>query len=279
LASSLRDAARPIDDFLTGLTDRGDIVDENRELREELEQLQNTLAARQDAEQRVRELEDAIGVKQARPEDQLLVANVVSDDTSGLKRMIAIDRGSKDGIDEGMIVLSRGGSLVGTISRAYDEFAWVRLITDPDSSVNAQVIPSASQASAATPTGTSTPATVTATPAPPTSPASSAPAPSATPAPTPAPTPVRGVTEGDLRRGLLLDLLPADTLLPEGSLITTSGLGGNYPPALLIGSVHGIEQRPQSPFTKAMVEPAANLSSLDTVLVLISFTPARLTEQ
>ena len=53
--------------------------------------------------------------------------------------MIAIDRGSDDGLDEGMVVLSRGGSLVGTVARAYEDFAWVRLITDPDSAVNAQV--------------------------------------------------------------------------------------------------------------------------------------------
>jgi rod shape-determining protein MreC len=278
LASSLRNATRPVDDLFKGVIDRGDIARENRDLREQLEQLQNTLASRQDAEQRVRELEAAVGVKQARPEDKLLVANVVSDDTSGLKRMIAIDRGSKDGIDEGMVVLSRSGSLVGTISRAYDEFAWVRLITDPDSSVNAQVI-AAPQPS---PGGSGeSPALPTPTP-PPASPVSPTPAPSTTPAapsPTPSPTPIRGVADGDLKRGLLLDLLPADTSLPEGSLVTTSGLGGNYPRALLIGSVQSVEQRPQSPFTKAMVEPAANLSGLDTVLVLISFTPARLTEQ
>ena len=141
LASRLRDAARPVDDFFKGITDRGDIVSENRDLRDQIEKLQNEVAARQNAEQRVRELEEAIGVKQARPEDQLLVANVMSEDTSGLKRMIAIDRGSKDGIDEGMVVLSRSGSLVGTVFRAFNDFSWIQLVTDPDSSVNAQVLP------------------------------------------------------------------------------------------------------------------------------------------
>jgi rod shape-determining protein MreC len=87
------------------------------------------------------------------------------------------------------------------------------------------------------------------------------------------------VVEGDLRHELWLDLLPPDLAVREGSLVTTSGLGGNYPRALLIGSVEAVEQRPQSPFTKATVEPAANLSGLDTVLVLLSFTPARLTDQ
>jgi len=276
-ASGLRDAARPVDDLFQGITDRGDIVRENRDLREQIEELQQALAERQDAEQRAAELEEALGFKQGRPEDQLLAANVVAEDTSGLKRMIAIDRGLNDGVDEGMVILSRGGNLVGTVSRAYEDFAWVRLITDPDSAVNAQVVPGPSPAQ-----GAATGGQVTPSPAP-----SPAPSPGvASPAPTPAPTPapeanaaVRGVAEGDLRRGLLLDLLPPDSTLAEGSLVTTSGLGGNYPRALLIGSVEAVEQRPQSPFTRATLKAAVNLSALDTVLVLISFRPARLTEQ
>jgi len=280
LASRLRDAARPVDDFFKGITDRGDIVRENKDLRDQIEKLQNAVASQQNAEQRVRELEAALGVKQARPEDQLLVANVMSEDTSGLKRMIAIDRGSKDGLDEGMVVLSRSGSLVGTVSRAFNNFSWVQLVTDPDSSVNAQVIPGAAQPQAGAPTPTPD---VTTTPAAPTpAPPTASPAPtgaSPPPSPTPAPTPVRGVAEGDLKHELILDLLPPDTSLAEGSLVTTSGLGGNYPRELLIGSVQSVEQRPQSPFTKASVKPAANLSTLDTVLVLLSFKPARLSPQ
>ena len=280
LASRLRNAARPVDDFFKGITDRGDIVRGNKDLRDQIEKLQNAVASQQNAEQRVRELEDALKVKQARPEDQLLVANVMSEDTSGLKRMIAIDRGSKDGLDEGMVVLSRSGSLVGTVSRAFNDFSWVQLVTDPDSSVNAQVIPGAAQPQAGAPTPTPD---VTTTPAAPTpAPPTSSPAPTGAPpppSPTPVPTPVRGVAEGDLKHELILDLLPPDTSLAEGSLVTTSGLGGNYPRELLIGSVQGVEQRPQSPFTKATLKPAANLSTLDTVLVLLSFKPARISPQ
>jgi rod shape-determining protein MreC len=281
-AGSLHDAARPVDDFIRGITDRGDIADENRDLKEQVEQLQQALAQQQDAQQRVRELEDALNVRQGRPEDQLLAANVIAEDTSALKRMIAIDRGTGDGLDEGMVVLSRSGSLVGTVSRSYEDFAWVRLITDPDSTINAQVVPAPSpQPSPSQSEATATPPPASASPSGTTAPT---PAPTAAPSPTPAPradesSTLRGVVEGDLRHELWLDLLPPDLNVPEGSLVSTSGLGGNYPRALLIGSVEAVEQRPQSPFTKATVEPAATLSGLDTVLVLLSFTPARLTEQ
>jgi len=84
------------------------------------------------------------------------------------------------------------------------------------------------------------------------------------------------VAEGDLRDGLVLDLLPTEAGIAQGNLVLTSGLGGNYPPALLIGSVKDVDERPQSPFKTATLEPAADLSSLDTVLILVSFRPARL---
>jgi rod shape-determining protein MreC len=279
ISSTLRDAGRPVDDLFKGVTDRGDIVQENRDLREQLEMLQQDLAQRQDAEQRVRELEEALGSKQDRPEDQLLAANVIAEDASGLKRMIAIDRGSTDGLDEGMVVLSRGGSLVGTVARAYEDFAWIRLITDPDSAVNAQVSAPPTQAQPTPDPGVLVPSTPTPAPG-------AAPAASPTPAPGPTPSPpgdatnaTRGVAEGDLKQGLVLDLVPSDVPLAEGSLVSTSGLGGNYPRALLIGSVDTVERRPQSPFTIATIRPSANLSALDTVLVLTSFQPARLSTQ
>lgn len=264
LEGGIRDIASPLNDLFDGVIDRGDLVRENQELKETIALLEVQIAEQQDAQRRVLELEAALEVKQRRPDDQLLAANVIAEEPSDLKRAIAIDRGLTDGIDEGMVVLSKSGVLVGTVSRAYQDFAWIRLITDPDSAVNAQVNLAPGQLQSA-PTASAGPATPTASPA--ATPASEASPPSS----------VRGVAEGDLQRDIVLDLLPSDSEITEGTLVLTSGLGGNYPRGLLLGSVKALEQRPQSPFTRATVQPAAELSGLDTVLVLISFTPARLT--
>lgn len=266
LENVLYDAVHPIDNIYEGIADRGDLVRENEELRAEVERLQAELASRENNDQRIAELEDALGVKLNRPDDKLLAANVVAQDPSGQKRLIAIDRGSSDGIEEGMVILSRSGSLVGTVATAYKDYAWVRLITDPDSAVNAQVEVGPTQAGNNTDVLTGPSAT---------------PGASTTPSPTPAPTSsettsVRGVADGDLRQGLILDLLPPDADIPEDTLVVTSGLGGNYPAGILIGSIKDIQQRPQAAFKKAVLEPATQLSSLETVLVLVSFKPARL---
>jgi len=235
LATGLDDLSDPFAELFEGVVDRGDLVRENQRLKQEVERLQAQLAQQEGAEQRVRELEEALGVQQSRPQEQLLVASVIAQETSGLKRAIAIDRGTTDGVDEGMVVLSGDGSLVGTVSQAFTDFAWVRLLTDPDSTVNAQVESGSGGSSLR-----------------------------------------RGVAGGDLRRGLVLDMLPSDAQVKQGGLVTTSGLGGNYPQSLLIGEVESVEERPQAPFKKATVAPAVDPSSLETVLVLLSFKPARL---
>jgi rod shape-determining protein MreC len=275
--SGLRDIASPLNDIYDGILDHGGLVRENQDLKAQVESLKQQLANQQDALARIQELQQALGVKQTRPEDQLLAANVIAQDPSGIKRAIAIDRGTADGISEGMVILSKSGALVGTVSTAYRDFSWVRLVTDPDSSVNAQVNTTAEQPkpaatpqvlAGATPATSRTPAASVAQPSPG--------APTASPAPASGGA-VRGVVDGDLRDDLLLDLLPTDAGVAPGSLVITSGLGGNYPPGILIGTVKSVEERPQSPFKSATLTPAPQLNTLDTVLILISFRPARLT--
>src|SRR3970282_2080356 len=129
IEGGIRDLADPASDFLQGIFDRGDIVRENERLRRELERLRTQVPAGEDATRRVRELEDALGFKDSHPDDQLIVADVIAQDASGLKRALAVNRGSNDGLDEGMVVLSRDGSLVGMVSLMSDDFAALRLIS------------------------------------------------------------------------------------------------------------------------------------------------------
>ena len=86
----------------------------------------------------------------------------------------------------------------------------------------------------------------------------------------------RGIAAGDLRSGVTLEMLPTETEVNPGDLVTTSGLGGNYPRALLLGTVKTVEDKPQAPSKRAVLEPAADISALETILVVTSFKPARL---
>jgi len=232
LTSRFSDLALDISDFFEGAADHGDLVRENDRLFREIERLQAQLAVQQDAQQRLQELENLLNVREGRPQDTFATAGVISYDSSNINRVIAIDRGTRDGVKDGMVVLSENASLVGSVTQALDDFSWVALITDPDSVVNVKVLLAATEA--------------------------------------------RGVMSGDLGRGLLLDLVSPETRLEQNALVVTSGLGGNYPAGLLVGSIRSIENQPQAIFQRAGVEGSAPLSRLATVLVLTSFTPARL---
>jgi rod shape-determining protein MreC len=74
-----------------------------------------------------------------------------------------------------------------------------------------------------------------------------------------------------------MDLIPQDAEVKPGNTVATSGLGGNFPQALLIGQVTSVQGEPQDVFKTAEVKPAASLSRLENVLVLTSFKAARLT--
>jgi rod shape-determining protein MreC len=236
IQDGLRDLADPVANFIEGVFSRGDLVRENERLRRDLERLQSETAASREAERRVDELEEALEVKKSRPDDVFVVADVVGQDPSGIKRALAVDRGSKDGLDEGMVVLSKGGSLVGTVSRVYEDFAWLRLVSDPNSAVNVAVLSEDGEEGIEP----------------------------------------RGVAIGELRSRLSVEMLPPEAQIEKGDLVTTSGLGGNYPRALLVGSVSSVEEEPQALSKRAKVEPAADLTALDTVLIITSFRPARL---
>jgi rod shape-determining protein MreC len=70
---------------------------------------------------------------------------VFAHDPSNVKDLIAIEAGSSDGVKEGMIVLTRQGSLIGSVTKVLNNSAWVTLITDPSSAVSALVQESRTQ--------------------------------------------------------------------------------------------------------------------------------------
>lgn len=145
LERGLRAAASPAADFLDKTTDRQDLEEENRLLRQQIEELTAEIARLKESQFMAADLAELAEVEKSRPDDQFLVARVIARDPSNLKERLAIDRGSSDGIAEGMVVMSEGGSLVGVVSKVLDDFAWVTLITDSNSNVNAMVLESRAQ--------------------------------------------------------------------------------------------------------------------------------------
>jgi len=72
--------------------------------------------------------------------------------------------------------------------------------------------------------------------------------------------------------GRLLELgdVPIESNIAAGDTIISSGLGGLFPPGLLIGTVAATEDPQATLFKKIQVKPAVNFGTIEEVFVVIS---------
>jgi rod shape-determining protein MreC len=73
-----------------------------------------------------------------------------------------------------------------------------------------------------------------------------------------------------------IEAIPQDAKIQSGDPVLTSGLGGNYPPDMLIGQVSGVSQSPVELFQSATVEPVVDFAQLEIVLVIVNFRPVNI---
>jgi len=85
------------------------------------------------------------------------------------------------------------------------------------------------------------------------------------------------VLQGSITGELTLTSIPQEAEVQTGDLVLTSGLGGNYPPNILIGQVSGVRQSPVELFQTASIQPIVDFSQLDIVLVIVNFRPIDIT--
>jgi rod shape-determining protein MreC len=90
------------------------------------------------------------------------------------------------------------------------------------------------------------------------------------------PSGVEAILAGSITGDISLDLVPQDTVIYPGDLVLTSGLGGNYPPNILIGQVASVRQRPFELFQTASVQPVVDFSKLEIALVITNFRPVEI---
>jgi len=81
---------------------------------------------------------------------------------------------------------------------------------------------------------------------------------------------------GSITGELTLESIPQEASVSTGELILTSGLGGNYPPDILVGQVTGVRQSPVELFQTALVQPVEEFSKLDIVMVITNFQPVNI---
>ncbi len=83
-----------------------------------------------------------------------------------------------------------------------------------------------------------------------------------------------GIATGEGSEGLMLRYLPREEDILKDDVVITSGLGGNFPKGLVIGAVTEVRRSDVELFQEARVRPAASLTRLEELLVLLDFVPS-----
>ena len=307
LQAAGRAVAHPIERAWRGATRYGDLEQENERLREQIDAQEGDHIAAVVAIQEYKDLQANVNLS---TEVSRVVAQVQQYSAQNFQQTVEINRGTADGVRPGMAVASSAG-LVGRITRASEHRAIVMLLTDQQFTVAVKVLgdvpvpgtnedPNATSTTTTTPPpgagstapltsdpgfgdlsslpfgadGTATGAETTTT-APPTTLV-----PETTTTLAPADRPVRelGALEGNgAGKPPVIGLLSSDIRaqgIKVGDVVATSGgCPSLAPPDITIGTVSKVSQRPGSAGPTVEVAPAADLTQLNFVIVLL-YLPA-----
>jgi rod shape-determining protein MreC len=83
--------------------------------------------------------------------------------------------------------------------------------------------------------------------------------------------------EGSVTGDLSLQMIPQSASVATGDVVMTSGLGGTYPPNLLVGQVISVRTLSYELYQQASVQPNVDFSTLQFVLVITNFNPVDIT--
>ncbi len=199
----------------------GELKDENERLEKENIRLSANNARLLEIEKENEELRRSLELL-PRKDYELVSAEVIGRDVSGVGNWITIDQGSAQGIQKGMSVIVEAGVLVGTVEDVFPSSARVMLLTNPESVVNG----------IANETG------------------------------------ALGIIQGEHGLGLVYDMVrQTDTLKPSDTIVT-SGLGGNIPKGLLVGTLQEPRYSEDRLFQKASIVSPVRTEKLRYIFVI-----------
>lgn len=127
-----------VDQFWSTFRRVGELAGENAAYREQVDRLQAELVRMRELEQENHDLRNLLGLKQRAGPGELIPVRVVGSEVTPFVQTLTIDRGTDDGVQEGLALVTWRG-LVGRVIKASATTAKVLLITDVNSSVAARV--------------------------------------------------------------------------------------------------------------------------------------------
>ena len=127
-----------VEDVTSVVRRMAELSRQNDQYREEIDRLQSEIARLRELEVENRDLRNLLGLKQRSGAGELVPVRVIARDPSPFVQAITVDRGSDDGVKEGMTIITWRG-VVGRVSRVGPSSSKVLLITDTSSSISGRV--------------------------------------------------------------------------------------------------------------------------------------------
>ncbi len=222
--------------FLSSIVNAGSLLKENQNLKSEVQKLQLQNAS----------LQAVVGGNQAQTAVssacqnngfKLLMAGVVGLDDQDI---LSLNKGSKDGISEGMPVINQQGALFGKVTKVYKNFSDVTLISNKNSVIGVKVQQKIDFVTTEQDIGAA------------------------------AKPEVGGVVKGSGKLGAYLDLVSVDDTINSGDILVTSALEKTFPKDLLVGTITKVQKNDQNPHQQAQIQPFLN-SSVDNLFVILNY--------
>ncbi len=87
---------------------------------------------------------------------------------------------------------------------------------------------------------------------------------------------IEGTVQGQPAGTLQMNMIPLDAQVTNGDLVITSGLGGNFPPDIVVGQVTSVGLSRDGLNRVAQVHSLINFDTLEFVLIVTNFQPVDL---
>jgi len=241
LASGVNDSVAVVDSIFSfpekiirnGVTKISDLVNtfqENKALKKKLDNYDEALLESKNQSKEIEDLKKELALNNTLTSYDKITANVISRSPDTWQDILIIDRGSKDGIEKNMAVMSQSG-LVGRVIQVNKSSSKVELLTTTSQSQNN--FPISISSAAGTGYGL--------------------------------------IDHFDEKTQTLVvnQLTGVDAgSLKEGDVVQTSGLGGNSPANLAVGTVVKGKKDKDGLTTEAYVKPYAKMFDISVVTVI-----------
>jgi len=125
--------------FIDDIVSLGDVLEENKILKSNVEKIESLEAENIELKQEIEKLKEELDVDYVLTDYNYLNATVVSRNSMYWYNNLSVDKGSKNGVEEGMVVINSTG-LIGKVTNVGKYSSDVKLITSTDTSNKISVI-------------------------------------------------------------------------------------------------------------------------------------------